>query len=52
MEREASGAIHVKGTLVRQAENSTYRLTEARLGGGLSRHDVRVDQVRCGRGGG
>ena len=38
--------MHMKGTLVRQAASSTYKLTEARLGGRLTRQDVNVAQVR------
>ena len=37
---------HMKGTLVRQAQGSTYSLTEAAVGGGIARHDVSVAQVR------
>ena len=35
----------MKGTLVRQAEGSTYTLTEAAVGGAIARHDVSVAQV-------
>ena len=38
--------MHMKGTLVRQAARSSYKLTEARLGGRLTRQDVNVMQVR------
>lgn len=37
--------MHMKGTLVRQAASSTYKMTEARLGGRLTRQDVNVAQV-------
>ena len=43
---EGRQAMHMKGTLVRQAASSTYKLTEARLGGRLTRQDVNVAQVR------
>ena len=46
VELEAAGAVHIKGTLVQQAQSSSYTLTEARVGGGLSRHDLRINQVR------
>ncbi|CAL5226157.1 g8980 [Coccomyxa viridis] len=41
---EGRQAMHMKGTLVRQAASSTYKLTEARLGGRLTRQDVNVAQ--------
>jgi len=44
VEREAAGSFHTKATLVDQAESSSYSLTEARVGGALSRHDVGVAQ--------
>ena len=44
VEREAAGAVHLKASLVAQAEGSTYSLVEARAGGGLARHDVGVAQ--------
>ena len=42
---EGRQAMHMKGTLVRQAASSTYKLTEARLGGRLTRQDVNIAQV-------
>lgn len=45
IQREAAQAVHVKSTLVKQAKNSQYQLTEVSLGGGLARHDVGVEQV-------
>ncbi|KAJ9519025.1 hypothetical protein QJQ45_026297 [Haematococcus lacustris] len=42
--REQPGAAHFKATLVKQATDSSYTLTEARVGGGLTRHDVVVQQ--------
>ncbi|KAL6758709.1 iron-sulfur cluster assembly protein [Haematococcus lacustris] len=42
--REQQGAAHFKATLVKQATDSSYTLTEARVGGGLTRHDVVVQQ--------
>ena len=38
-------AIHFKSTLVTQGSQSRYALTEARLGGSMSRHDVDIQQV-------
>ena len=46
---EGRQAMHMKGTLVRQATSSTYKLTEARLGGRLTRQDVNIAQVRSVR---
>jgi Fe-S cluster assembly protein SufD len=43
-QREAPGSVHLKATLVDQGEGSSYSLVEARVGGGLSRHDVGVAQ--------
>ena len=43
---EGPQAMHMKGTLVRQAAGSSYKLTEARLGGRLTRQDIHVVQVR------
>lgn len=37
--------MHMKGTLVRQAARSSYKLTEARLGGKLTRQDLNIMQV-------
>ena len=45
LELEASGASHVKTTLVRQGARSHYVLTEAALGAELSRHDLGIEQV-------
>lgn len=45
---EAPGAVHVKASLVRQAKSSSYIMTEASLGGALSRHDVGIMQVGGG----
>jgi Fe-S cluster assembly protein SufD len=42
---EAPGAAHAKATLVNQGARSEYALVEARLGGGLTRHDVGVAQA-------
>ena len=44
VQRESPGSVHFKATLVDQGEGSAYSLVEARVGGGLSRHDVGVDQ--------
>lgn len=44
-EREDAKSIHCNGTLVSQAEGSTYHLTEARVGAMLSRHDVNIYQL-------
>lgn len=44
VQREAPGSVHFKATLVDQGESSGYSLVEARVGGGLSRHDVGVQQ--------
>lgn len=46
VQREAAGSVHLKSTLVDQAEGSSYNLVEARVGGGLARHDLGVAQ--CG----
>lgn len=42
---EGPAALHMKGTLVTQAAGSGYTLTEARLGGRLTRHDLSIQQV-------
>ncbi len=42
---EGRRALHMKGTLVRQAAQSSYKLTEARLGGRLTRQDLFIEQV-------
>ncbi|KAI8464572.1 MAG: iron-sulfur cluster assembly protein [Monoraphidium minutum] len=44
VQREAAGSVHFKATLVEQGEGSSYTLNEARVGSGLSRHDVGVAQ--------
>lgn len=44
VQREAAGSVHIKSTLVDQAEGSSYSLVEARVGGGLSRHDLGIAQ--------
>eukprot|EP00803_Ostreobium_quekettii_P009992 evm.model.scf_1621.1 EVM.evm.TU.scf_1621.1 scf_1621:591-5673(-) len=41
---EGSGAYHMKTTLVSQGQDSSYRLTETSVGGGLTRHDVGIVQ--------
>jgi Fe-S cluster assembly protein SufD len=43
---EGPSALHMKGTLVTQAAVSSYKLTEARLGGRLSRQDISILQAR------
>jgi Fe-S cluster assembly protein SufD len=45
VELEAQGAVHLRATLVNQGRASRYALTEARLGGSLTRHDLGVDQL-------
>ena len=42
---EGPQAMHMKGTLVRQGAGSSYKLTEARLGGRLTRQDIHIVQV-------
>lgn len=42
---EGAGAAHWKATLVNQGRGSTYRLTEACVGGGLTRHDLSIEQL-------
>ncbi|CAL8463795.1 g3329 [Coccomyxa elongata] len=42
---EGRRALHMKGTLVRQAAESSYKLTEARLGGRLTRQDINIEQA-------
>lgn len=37
--------MHMKGTLVRQAASSSYKMIEARLGGKLTRQDINIMQV-------
>lgn len=41
---EAPGTLHFRTTLVQQGADSTFRLTEARVGGSLTRHDLGVQQ--------
>lgn len=45
VELENQKAITIKSTLVSQGTESTYALTEVRLGGELSRHDVGIVQL-------
>lgn len=45
VEIEGQGAAHMKATLVNQGQESDYSLTEARVGGELTRHDLGVDQL-------
>ena len=45
VELEAPNAAHFKSTLVNQGQESVYGLTEARLGGALTRHDLGIDQL-------
>ncbi|KAL4531891.1 hypothetical protein Ndes2437B_g02327 [Nannochloris sp. 'desiccata'] len=45
IELEADGAAHFKTTLVNQGKESNYSLTEARIGGALTRHDLSVEQL-------
>lgn len=45
VELENTSAITVKSTFVSQGTESTYELTEVRLGGELSRHDVGIVQL-------
>ena len=47
---EAPGAAHFKATLVNQGKESQYSMTEARVGGALTRHDVGVDQLGAATG--
>ncbi|KAK9861536.1 hypothetical protein WJX84_012155 [Apatococcus fuscideae] len=42
---EGGAAWHIKSTLVNQAARSHYALTEASLGGTLTRHDVVINQM-------
>lgn len=42
---EGPGAAHVKATLVNQGTGSSYSLTEASVGGTLTRHDISVEQL-------
>eukprot|EP00884_Botryococcus_braunii_P009970 jgi/Botrbrau1/18975/Bobra.0100s0012.1 len=44
VELEGEGALHMKATLVEQATRSSYAMTEARLGGSLSRQDISILQ--------
>ncbi len=43
---ESSDAFHMRSTLVAQASESSYTLTEAALGGILARHDLVIQQAR------
>ena len=43
---EVEDAWHMKGDLVSQDARSQYELTEALLGGALTRHDLSIQQVR------
>ncbi len=43
---EGRGALAMKATLVAQGARSQYRLTEARVGGALTRHDLNIQQAR------
>lgn len=45
VELEGAGAAHVKATLVNQGRESSYTMTELRVGGRLSRHDVSIEQL-------
>ena len=45
IELESEGAEHFKTTLVNQGQESQYSLTEARVGGSLTRHDLGLDQL-------
>ena len=45
VELEGSEAWHMKASLVTQAEGSKYQITEAQLGGRLTRHDLSIQQV-------
>ncbi|EFN51512.1 hypothetical protein CHLNCDRAFT_59225 [Chlorella variabilis] len=42
---ESTGVAHMKATLVNQGRKSSYSLTEARVGGTLSRHDLNIEQL-------
>lgn len=48
VQREAAGAVHMKGTLVQQDQGSQYSVTEATLGGTLTRHDLGITQLGAG----
>ena len=45
---ESAGSAHFKATLVNQGRESSYTLTEARMGGSLSRHDLSIAQLGDG----
>lgn len=45
VELEDAGAAHMKATLVNQGRESSYTLTETRIGGSLSRHDLSIEQL-------
>ncbi|KFM23080.1 Protein ABCI7, chloroplastic [Auxenochlorella protothecoides] len=42
---DVAGASHTKATFVHQGAESSYSLTEARLGGALTRHDLSIVQL-------
>ena len=44
VQRESNGSYHFKSTLVQQAASSHYSFVEARVKGGLSRHDLGIQQ--------
>ncbi|GAB4814356.1 hypothetical protein N2152v2_001402 [Parachlorella kessleri] len=44
VQTEAGPAFHLKATLVNQGTESSYTLTEASLGGSLTRHDLGIEQ--------
>lgn len=45
LQLESPEAIHFKATLINQGASSRYSVTEARLGGALTRHDLSIDQL-------
>ncbi len=45
VELDGGKAVNLKSTLVSQGKESTYSLTEVRLGGELTRHDVGIVQL-------
>jgi Fe-S cluster assembly protein SufD len=45
VELDCGKAVNLKSTLVSQGKESTYSLTEVRLGGELTRHDVGIVQL-------
>lgn len=42
---EGAAAAHAKATLVNQGTESSYSLTEVRVGGRLTRHDLSIEQL-------